>query len=233
MVWRSADATIPQADRGDLSQCYDQLLPDQLDPDQLLPDQDDPDQLLPDQLDPDQLLPDQLDPDQLLPDQDDPDQLLPDQLDPDQLLPDQLDPDQSSVPVHVVADSLAWTQASGSHAAPVTVYSPTRTSPPMVTWSSPRAASSEPRPVDGVQFWGAAEAVWVIAKDRLMTPWPWSLDARPKSVAVAVSRFLISSGVSSGRCSRSSAAAPETTAADCEVPDPRNSRSSPGILASG
>ena len=54
-----------------------------------------------------------------------------------------------------------------------------------------------------------------------ITPPPWAFAATPVSGrAVVRSSALTSSGVNSGRACNSNATAPDTHAADCDVPDP-------------
>ena len=57
----------------------------------------------------------------------------------------------------------------------------------MATWSVPRDASSEPRPVAGVAAWAVDVAVAPIAFVRLMTPLPFTIWNWNVLVAVAVS----------------------------------------------
>jgi hypothetical protein len=82
------------------------------------------------------------------------------------------------------------TQAFGSHAAPVTVYSPVSLLSPTVTWSVPRAASSEPSPVAGAHACGVVGAFVCMAAVKLMTPWPLMDSNWKVLVAVPLRRFL-------------------------------------------
>ena len=138
-----------------------------------------PDQLVPDQLVLDQEVLDQEVPDQEVPDQEVPDQEVLDQLVLDQEVLDQevLDQevlDQSSFPVQAVAVVEASSHARASQAAPVTVNSPVKSLPSIVTWSSPRAASSEPVPRAVAPAWKVLTGAVVSAVRRFTTPSPWS-----------------------------------------------------------
>ena len=76
------------------------------------------------------------------------------------------------------------------------------------------------------QVWTAFGVGAALAATTSISPLPWALaSAFGSERAEPISSALTWSGVRSGRCSRSSAAAPETTAADCEVPLPRKNRS--------
>lgn len=123
-----------------------QLLPDHELPDHELPDQVLPDQLLPDQVLPLHVLPLQVLPDHELPLQVLPDHVLPDQVLPDQVLPFQVPPDQVlPAACKVAMDALL-------KVLPKMSFSPWRTTPFVVRWSLPRAASSEPVPVAFVKL---------------------------------------------------------------------------------
>ena len=158
---------------------------DQLDPDHELPlhelpDQELPLQLLPDQVEPlhelpDHELPDHELPDQLLPLHELPDHELPDQLEPDHELPDQVLPFQVP-PDHELPAASRAAIAAESNGWPKMSCSPDRTTPSRVRCSEPRAASSEPVPVDGfanAPFFvqGVVASIFV----RSTSPWPWDL----------------------------------------------------------
>src|SRR3954469_12363813 len=191
-------------------------MPDQDIPDQLMPDHDIPLQLMPDQDIPLQLMPDHDIPDQLMPDQDIPLQLMPDHDIPLQLMPDQFVPFRRPE-----------ARARTSTPRPRTSTSPLTRRPPTETCTDPRESSREPIPVETAKVCFAPTGVAVsLAFARLIRPLPcWAAVAPGIGEAVPVSSALISSGVAVGRCWISSAAAPETTAAACEVPLPRKSRS--------
>src|SRR5687768_16848042 len=98
--------------------------------------------------------------------------------------------------------------------------SPLRTTPLRETLKRPRALSSDPPPA-----WTAADAtdrLFVLyAADRSRDPAPWaSEDVFGTERADRRRMSLTWSEVRVGRCERRRAAAPETTAADCEVPLP-------------
>src|SRR6478672_13440656 len=209
----------------------DQVMPDQVMPGHAMPEHVTPDHVMPDQVMPDQVMPDHVMPDQVMPDHVMPDQVIPDHVMPDQdtpyhVMPDQVMPDHV-MPFQFVPALIPAATAPESNARPRTSTSPLTCLPPTVTWTDPREASSEPTPVDTAKVCvafagvGAAEAA-----ARSMRPCPCEETAASGSDrAVPVRSAFTWSGVSSGRCERSSAAAPETTAVACEVPLPRNSRS--------
>ena len=179
-----------------------QNAPDQLDPDQDVPDQLVPDHDVPDHDALDQEVPDQLVPDHDVPDQEVPDQLVPDHEVPDHDVPDQMPPDQL-VPDQFPPDQLV----------PLGVVTPLL---------EPLSA--------GVQVCvGAFDASLRLRATSLgwILPLPsiW-LAVSLRSTASAMNRYLTSSGVNDGSRDRIAAAKPLTTAADCEVPDPRKYRSS-------
>ena len=111
--------------------------------------------------------------------------------------------------------------------------SPIRGVPVVVstTWTEPRAASSDPTPVAGGYGWAERSARGVDALNalfRLISPLPCALgSASGSEEAVDVRSFLTWSGLIPGRCCKISAAAPETTAAACEEPDPLKKRELP------
>src|SRR3954469_7511200 len=209
----------------------DQVIPDQVIPLQVMPDQVIPLQVMPDHVIPDQVIPDQVIPRQVMPDHVIPDQVIPDQVIPLQVMPDHVIPFQL-VPVRAPAVHLA-----ASHRLPRTSCSPVTVLPFTSTCTDPRESSREPRPVDTVHFWTAFAGVPATrAAARSIVPLPWAVASAFGSFrAVPVSRAFTWSGVRSGRCESSSAAAPEMTAAACDVPEPRKNRSpvrAPGLLAS-
>ena len=130
---------------------HDHVPPDQVLPDQVLSDQDEPDHVLPDHVDPDHVLPDHVDPDHVLPDHE-----LPDQLDPDHVLPDQVLPDQDEPfhkpPIHEVPAAVLLATVAEMNGLPKMSFSPVRVTPPVVTWSVPRAASRLPVPAAAAKF---------------------------------------------------------------------------------
>ena len=171
--------------------------------------------------------PAQLRPFQLASAQERPAQERPAQLVPAQERPAQLRPFQVAAgPAAPVAGVSA--QLRPSQAWPKMSCSPVSSAPVSgsATWPVPRAASSEPSPVEAGKVWAAVEAVVVsTACLTSMRPAPW----RRRSVlaigsAVLVRMRLTWSGVRVGRCCSSRAAAPETTAAAWEVPLPRKKR---------
>ncbi len=116
--------------------------------------------------------------------------------------------------------------SSADHARPVKSTSPVSFVPLMSTCAVPRAFSSEPVPVDRSQVWVALGVAASFATARSTRPLPWATaSALASGLAVPISSALTWSGVRPGRCCNSSAAAPETTAADCEVPEPRKNSS--------
>src|SRR3954451_24621383 len=190
-------------------------------PDHVTPDHVTPDQVTPDHVTPDQVTPDQVTPDHVTPDHVTPDQVTPDHVTPDHVTPDQVTPDQFV--------RLAMPEATRLelNARPWTSTLPVIRRPFTDTWTDPRAASREPVPTESRQCCVAFCGVGAVAAAaRLTRPLPCAAVPTPGSRdAVPVSSAFTWSGVRSGRCERSSAAEPETTAAACEVPLPRNSRS--------
>src|SRR4029077_9757284 len=174
----------------------------------------------PAQPEPDQLLPDQLEPDQELPDHELPLHELPDQLLPDQELPDQLLPFQSP------PDQLAWSASRAAMAPeskgwPEMSCSPLSGTPSRVTRSLPRARSRLPVPFEAAQTCFAAGMSSVRLVVIISSPPPIAWDFPLIESAVVVRNFLTWSGLAVGNFWRTSAAAPETMAADSEVPLPR------------
>src|SRR3954470_5008240 len=190
-----------------------------------------PDQVMPDHVMPDQVMPDHVMPDQVMPDHVMPDQVMPDHVMPDQVMPDHVGEDQV-MPDHVMPFQLVWflrpaATVAALNALPRTSTSPRTSRPATFTCTEPRESSREPTPVETANDCFAATGVAVfLAFARASRPAPCcAVVARGTAVADPVRRALTWSGVSSGRCESSSAAAPETTAAACEVPLPRKSRS--------
>src|SRR3954470_297440 len=200
---------------------YAQSEPDQVRPDQVRPDQVRPDQVRPDQVSPDQVRPDQVRPFQWTPDQGRPDQVRPDQVSPDQVRPDQVRPFQ------LLPSRRPAAQVDALNARPRTSTSPLTTLPLTDTCTEPRASSREPTPVDTAKVCFAPAGVGVsLALARSSSPLPCSAAvAAGIGFAVPIGSAFTSSGVIPGRCWISSSAAPETTAAACEVPLPRKRRS--------
>jgi hypothetical protein len=103
--------------------------------------------------------------------------------------------------------------------------SPLRTTPWRVTWREPRAASSEPVPVESAKDWTALRSGAWTAVEAIASPLPEAAGAPPATgAAVEVSSALIWSGVACGCSWTSRAARPDTTAAASEVPLPRKKR---------
>jgi hypothetical protein len=89
------------------------------------------------------------------------------------------------------------------------------------TRPAPRLASIEPRPLAD-RVWTAVGVGAVTAASSCSRPAPWAKRVWfGMGAAVEVSSSLTWSGVSVGRAARSRAAAPDATAAACEVPEPR------------
>src|SRR5687768_6367784 len=199
----------------------DQVMPDQVMPDQVMPDHVMPDQVMPDHVMPDQVMPDHVMPLQVMPDHVMPDQVMPDHVMPDQVIPDHVMPLQSP-PLRRPA-----AQLRASKERPRTSTSPRTVRPPTVTCTEPRESSSEPIPVETAKVCFASTGVGVTsAVPRSSAPAPcWAAVALGIGDADCVSSAFTWSGVRPGRCEMSSAAAPDTTAADCEVPLPRKNRS--------
>jgi len=81
-------------------------------------------------------------------------------------------------------------------------------------------------PVDRGNDWVVSGAAAWVAAWTSTSPRPCACTLAAGSVrAVRISSALTWSGESHGRCSSISAAAPETTAAACDVPLPRKNRS--------
>ena len=97
---------------------------------------------------------------------------------------------------------------------------------PMIGESSPRESASEPRPVATRSCTWSSGTSASMAATRSMSLSPLLSFDCFSSAAESIRSAFSSSGVRSGRCWSIRAAAPETTAVACEVPDPRNSRSS-------
>ena len=99
--------------------------------------------------------------------------------------------------------------------------------PLTVTWTEPREQLQRTDTVETAKVCFAFAGVAVsLAFARSIRPLPCcGRGGAGDGRAVPVSSALTWSGVRSGRCEISSAAAPETTAAACEVPLPRKSRS--------
>src|SRR5579884_854890 len=182
---------------------------DQLDPLQLEPLQELPLHELPDQLEPLHGLPDQLLPLHELPLHE-----LPDQLEPFHLPPDQLDPAASSAAICVELNGL-----------PKMSCSPWSTTPFKVRWSEPRAASSDPVPVEGIwdcaAFSGEGRGA-VSSAFRSSSPEPASFQLKECSLSeLAMSIAFTWSGVACGYFWSSRATAPVVKAVASEVPLPR------------
>src|SRR3954470_5667007 len=231
----------------------DQVTPDHVTPLQVTPDHVTPLQVTPDHVTPLQVTPDQVTPDHVTPDHVTPDQVTPASAgSPDFVASSTISAccaagSSATASACSVTGSSAmaascsvacWSVISATPAAsvsaldwamgcPATSTSPVTFSPPTSTTTDPRAASSEPAPVERAYVCTAFTGVAAfIAAVRLMRPAPCCRAvARGRFLAVPMSRALTWSGVRSGRCEISSAAAPETTAVACEVPLPRNNRS--------
>ena len=141
------------------------------------------------------------------------------------MLPLNVPPDQDRPAV----DSGA--QVAASHAVPKMSCSPWSTDPSAGSTTQVPAleASMDPRPLERGAVWVKAGTdparTAATAAATSMTPAPWTGLLSPGSRSVVLrSRPLTWSGVSRGSACRSSATAPETTAADCEVPVPRKKR---------
>ncbi len=108
------------------------------------------------------------------------------------------------------------------YALPKMSFSPERVTPPSTSLAAPRAPSRLPVPVETGNSCLAAGVGLQIAMFTFTKPLPWACSSAAGSVvAVLVSSALTWSGVSDGRCWSSTAAAPDTTAAACDVPLPR------------
>ena len=108
------------------------------------------------------------------------------------------------------------------YALPKMSFSPERVTPPSTSLAAPRAPSRLPVPVETGNSCLAAGVGLQIAVFTFTKPLPWACSSAAGSVvAVLVSSALTWSGVSDGRCWSSTAAAPDTTAAACDVPLPR------------
>ena len=182
------------------------MAPDQVPPDQVAPDQVPPDQVAPDHVAPDQVPPDHVAPDHVAPDQVPPDHVAPDHVAPDHVAPDQVPPDQVP-PDQVPPDQV----------------------PPLGALMPELLLARA-----GVQFWvGASDASSRLRAVSLGTSLPcpsmWP-GVSWKSLAWEVKRYLIWSGVSEGSRESRAAVKPLTTAADCEVPEPRKYLSSTTAL---
>jgi hypothetical protein len=95
------------------------------------------------------------------------------------------------------------------------------------TCAVPRAPSSVPVPREAGQVCEYTGVGASAAAATLSWPVPAAIGSASGILSVVVvSRNLTWSGVRVGRCCRSSAAAPDTTAVACDVPDPRNRRPS-------
>ena len=177
-----------------------------------------------DQLIPDQPALDQLAPDQEALDQEALDQLAPDQLALDQLAPDQLDPFQVP-PDQPALWAAAVDQEALSNATPKMSCSPSRATCPSIRCAEPRAASRKPVPLGAACACFAAGVSVLRALARFNAPAPWQvLDEYLSSRAESISRALTWSGFMPGRWSIMSAAAPDTMAADWDVPLPLKNR---------
>ena len=165
-------------------------------------------------------------PDQVMPLQVMPDHVMPDQVMPDHVMPLQVMPDQV-MPFQFAPLRRPAAQVRTSNDLPRTSISPDTTRPLTVTWTEPREASREPIPVETAKLCFALTGVAVSLALREVECAGALLGRGGPGIACAdpVSSALTWSGVMSGRCWISRAAAPETTAADCEVPLPRKSRS--------
>src|SRR5579884_2209089 len=157
---------------------------------------------------------DQLDPLQLLPLHELPLHELPDQLEPFHLPPDQLDPAASSAAICVELNGL-----------PKMSCSPWSTTPFKVRWSEPRAASSDPVPVEGIwdcaAFSGEGRGA-VSSAFRSSSPEPASFQLKECSLSeLAMSIAFTWSGVACGYFWSSRATAPVVKAVASEVPLPR------------
>ena len=117
-------------------------------------------------------------------------------------------------PDHELALASSSAIAAESKGLPKMSCSPTSSIPPFVTWSDPRAPSSEPVPVDEAAVFVQRGVLKVRADARLSVPFPCRSGRVPVSAdAVSLRIFFTWSGVIVGRWSRISAAAPATTAA--------------------
>ena len=117
-------------------------------------------------------------------------------------------------PDHELALASSSAIAAESKGLPKMSCSPTSSIPPFVTWSDPRASSSRPVPVDEVGVFVQRGVLNVSADRRLSVPLPCMSGRVPVSAnAVSLRIFFTWSGVTAGRWSRISAAAPATTAA--------------------
>lgn len=200
---------------GQLQEFDDQLLDDHDEDDQLLDDHDEDDQLLDDQL-----LDDQEDEDQLLDDHDEDDQLELFHVPPNHAAPDH-DELLQSPPDQLLDDHEDELHELEFHGLPNTS---TSTGP--LAGSSllePRAAFREPSPVETGHVWTADPTHALLAARMSIVPRPseTSSDSAGRSRAVERRTLFTWSGVKFGRSSSINAAAPETTAAACEVPLPR------------
>ena len=188
-------------------------------------------------------MPDQDSPDQLsrtrtartrsCPDHDIPDQVMPDHDSPDQVMPDQVSRTRTSRTTFQAARPGArW--APGALRPPSNLPRPTTdvdltadlTAILTVTWTEPRETPGNRYP------WRPRRSASRPPGWRCPWPSPGRADRRPAGRGGVGDRLrrpgeqrlhLVRREV--GRCWISSAAAPETTAADCEVPLPRKSRS--------
>src|SRR3954470_156910 len=187
----------------------------------------------------DQPAPDQTALDQVLPDHVLPDHVLPDHVLPVQVLPDHVLPAIVTVslpkepafhwvllkePVADQADRLAaaFAMVEEFHCPPKMSSSPQSVEPSLVRLNPLRADSRLPLPLPAPQVCTEFDGVKLEAVVRLISPDPCAVVACPGStLAVDLRACLTSSGVSPGRCWRSRATPPLTTADACDVPLPR------------
>ena len=134
-------------------------------------------------------------------------------------------------PVQLEPFHAAVVQLLPSHGCPKMSVSPSSLTPSCSRICEPRAALSDPVPVDGSQVWATPPSEGVRcdrAARRSSVPAPSARSgAFGRRSAVSVRIAFTWSGLSHGRWSSKSAVAPETTAAACEVPLPRKNRESP------
>ena len=198
------------------------------------------DQVRPDHVRPDHACSDQVRPDHVLPDQVRPLQARDDQVRPDQVLPAQgvigtntlvaPSPEASDRPNHTPPTHAAprfraaarWIVFSSR---PKISTSPSSFTPSITTRKLPRLDWIDPLPLLRFQRWVYEGVAARSAVRKSIWPLPCCCSVWPGSgVAEDMSRRLTWSGVADGRCCTINAAAPATTAEDCEEPDPRNLR---------
>src|ERR1700680_3742063 len=188
-------------------------------PDQLEPDQDAPDHDAPDHDAPDHEAPDHDAPDQEAPDQEAPDHEAPDHDAPDHDAPLKDPPSQAEALASLAAS--AW----ASMGLPKMSCSPDKALPLASTaCSDPRDASRLPVPFEVDHVCAAAGVGAFSTAARFSSPLPLRSVGPYIEWVCPTSSALTWSGVSPGRWLSRSAAAPETTAAACDVPLPRKNR---------